>query len=217
MELYDLTSHAYEAFQTNEELMRFYTSWKLQFSAKAFASAMTMICTAREIGTLSVTRAAIQPKNVVTSVGSTLSLVTKVTTTRMADPFMKIVSNGAVLGIYANVAVFAHNVRCAVLMHHKEQLCKEFAHLIWQVWQLAAEANTLLRWVYTSGESLCFQEDGDRQWEEFLKERIKKEVKLEYKSPEFVILYLSSQVKSIEAAQQHFEEKKKSLWPKGLQ
>ena len=86
------------------------------------------------------------------------------------------------------------------------------AHLVFQSWQAAAETNTLLRWVHTTNGEFNFVGHSGRQWEEFLKMKLDREIPDHWKSAEFLKIYLKDRLDELEEVSRDIQKSSKVLF-----
>ena len=190
VQLYKVTYHACAAFSFNEELMQMYTRQVILNSASALGSGASALSNAIEVGALMQARAALRPEGWMTRLGRSVGLVTRATPQELAKRYTGQIA-GATFATAWSLGSLGVSVYGAVQAKYKRDCCDKMAYLIFQTWQAAAEGNTFLRWVYTSGANFRFQDGKGREWEEFLKGSLgSKTLEAEWKQARSVKVYL---------------------------
>lgn len=191
-ELYNITLRAYTAFSLSEELINHYFRVAVVHGAAAASAAVSTAASGIQLALILEARRAL-PHLAKALMPSALSA-----------------AGGVVFGLGS--AIY-HGVQAAKA-HKKKVRCEQLAHLVQQIWEASAEANTFIRWVKTtSGTNVVFVHDSGREWETFLVSlRGPGQVQQEWKQPQFVIRWLNQRRLDLEGLSSDLETEWRGIW-----
>ncbi|KAM7217486.1 hypothetical protein V8F06_007117 [Rhypophila decipiens] len=192
--LWSITLRTYTAFSLSEELIMHYSRVALIQGSAAISSGISTAACSVQLWLL------LQARQAMPTLAPSLM------------PGILGAVGGVVFGLGSTIyhGVQAHKA------HKKKVRCHKLAQLIQQIWVASAEANTLIRWVKTTGQgssTLVFVHDSGREWEKFLVSlRGAGQVQEEWKKPEFVTRWLNQRRLDLEGLSGEVETQWEVIW-----